>query len=137
MQDLCREQSDIQPYEPGSSFQITECISSSSFRPATNFLTRVFSSRNRLASSASLMYFVFHAESLFLDTPSSRATSPALRPQPNCLSAPMICASVCLFFAVLFRHFSSQAHSLWHPERHTKKKRTEGQVHSELRQREP
>src|ERR1700674_2994630 len=35
------------------------------------------------------------------DTPTSRATSSALRPASNCFSAPIICASVCLLFDIL------------------------------------
>src|SRR5215469_13261864 len=34
------------------------------------------------------------------DTPTSRATSSALRPASSCFSAPIICASVCLLFDI-------------------------------------
>src|SRR6266852_2680788 len=38
--------------------------------------------------------------SVCFDTPTSRATSSALRPASSCLSAPIICASLCWLFDI-------------------------------------
>src|SRR5512146_2726540 len=88
-------------YERSPFFRITACsISLSRLRSATSFRSRVFSSRSCLASCASLTsippYFAFQAYRVCFDTPTSRATSSALRPASICFKAPIICASVCL-----------------------------------------
>jgi hypothetical protein len=45
------------------------------------------------------------------DTPTSRATSSALRPASNCFSAPIICASVCLLFDMPLSPFLRRNHT--------------------------
>ncbi len=39
--------------------------------------------------------------SVCFETPTSRATSSAFRPASSCLSAPIICASLCLLFDIV------------------------------------
>src|SRR5208283_3062473 len=97
----------LQGYELQPFFRITDCRASlSRLRSATSFRSFVFSSRSCLASCAWLTsmppYFAFQAYSVCLDTPTSRATSSTFRPASTCFSAPIICASVCLLFDILF-----------------------------------
>src|SRR6266403_3415201 len=71
-------------YEPHPFFAITAfSISLSRLRSTTSFFRREFSSRNCLASCASLTsippYFAFQAYIVCLETPTSRATSSAFR----------------------------------------------------------
>src|SRR5271165_7181745 len=91
-------------------------ISLSRLRSTTGFFNFVFSSRNCFASCASFTsippYFAFHAYRVCFDTPTSRATSSTLRPASNCFSAPIICASVCLLFDILFPFPSTKSYSI-------------------------
>src|SRR5690348_7758220 len=109
--DSCLHRYELQPF-----FRITDCKASlSSDKSATSLRSRLFSSRNCLASCASLAlmppYFAFHEYSVCLLTPTSRATSSALRPASICFSAAIISASVCRLRDMLFPLFLASAKS--------------------------
>src|SRR5579864_1240359 len=103
--DSCLHRYELQPF-----FRITDCNASlSSDRSATSLRSRAFSSRSCLASCACVAsippYFAFHAYSVCLLTPTSRATSSTLRPASTCFSAAIISDSVCLLRDILLTLF--------------------------------